>query len=217
MNEHTPINEKQIPIKQIPINKKFRNIKREIRILGVDDAPFAPHTTQPVMLIGTVFRAGDWLDGVLRTYITGDGRDSTKKIISLVNLTRHKDQLGVMMLDGITFGGFNTANIREIFRATGIPVIVIMRKYPNFEKIKKALMHFEDWEKRWKNVLDAGEVYKIENDHEEAIYIQIHGIDMKDAEEIVKLSTTRSAIPEPIRVAHIIAAGVVTGESRGSA
>jgi endonuclease V-like protein UPF0215 family len=119
------------------------------------------------------------------------------------------------MLDGITFGGFNVVNIKEIFYQTGIPVIVIMRKFPDFEKIKKALMRFEDHEKRWSFVLNAGWVYKIEN--KEPIYIQIQGIDLEDAEIIVNISTTRSAIPEPIRAAHLIAAGVVTGESKGSA
>lgn len=197
------------------LNRKFRNIKREIRILGIDDSPFPAHTTQPVMVIGTVFRAGEWLDGVLRTFIQGDGRDSTTKIINMVNSTRHKDQLGVIMLDGITFGGFNVINIQKIFQATGIPVIVIMRKYPNFEKIKKALKRFDDWEERWQDIMDAGEIYEIEN--EEKIYIQINGIDLKDAKEIIRLSTTRSAIPEPVRVAHLIAAGVVTGESKGNA
>jgi uncharacterized protein len=196
-------------------NRKFRKIKQEIRILGVDDAPFTPHTTGPVMLIGTVFRAGNWLDGVLRTHITGDGTDATSKISSMVNHTRQKDQLGVIMLDGITFGGFNVVNIRKIFQETGIPVIVIMRRFPSFEKIKKALKRFHDWEERWSNILDAGKVYEIQN--EENIYIQIQGINLKDAEEIVRLSATRSAIPEPVRVAHIIAAGVTTGESRGSA
>lgn len=199
----------------IILNKKFRNIKREIRILGIDDSPFPVHTTQPVMVIGTVFRAGEWLDGVLRTFIQGDGRDATTKIVNMVNSTRHKDQLGVIMLDGITFGGFNVINILKIFQATGIPVIVIMRKYPNFEKIKKALKRFDDWEERWKDIMDAGEIYEIKN--EENIYIQTNGIELKDAEEIIKLSTTRSAIPEPLRVAHLIAAGVVTGESKGSA
>jgi len=197
------------------LNKKFRHIKKEIRILGLDDSPFPPHTTQPVMIIGTVFRAGEWLDGVLRTFIQGDGRDSTSKIISMVNQTRHKDQLGVVMLDGITFGGFNVINIQKIFKSTGIPVIVIMRKYPDFAKIKKALERFKDCEERWKDIKVAGEVYKIEN--KEDIYIQINGIELKDAEEIIKLSTTRSAIPEPVRVAHLIAAGVVTGESKGNA
>lgn len=195
--------------------KKFRNIKREIRILGVDDSPFPAHTTQPVMVIGTIFRAGEWLDGVIRTYIQGDGRDATTKIIGMVNSTRHKDQLGVIMLDGVTFGGFNVINIHKIFKATGVPVIVIMRKYPNFEKIKRALKRFDDWKERWKDILDAGDVYEIEN--QENIYIQINGIDLKDAKEIIKLSTTRSAIPEPVRAAHLIAAGVVTGESKGNA
>ncbi len=196
-------------------NKKFRIIKREIRILGVDDAPFPPHTKNNVMLIGTIFRGGTWLDGVLRTYIKGDGIDSTAKIIKMVNDSRHKDQIGVIMLDGITFGGFNIVNINEIFDKTGIPLIVIMRKFPNFEKIKKALMRFEDCKERWALIQETGTVYKIEN--KEPLYIQICGIDLEDAREIVDIATTRSAIPEPIRVAHLIGAGVVTGESKGSA
>ncbi|MBM4240733.1 MAG: DUF99 family protein [Euryarchaeota archaeon] len=196
-------------------NKKFRKIKKEIRILGIDDAPFTPHTKTEVMVIGTVFRGGTWLDGVLRTYVQVDGSNSTENIIKMVADSRHMDQLGVMMLDGITFGGFNIVNIREIFKETEIPVIVVMRKLPNFEKIKRALKRFGDWRERWKFVLGAGEVYKVEND--EPIYIQICGIDLEDAKEIVKLSITRSAIPEPVRVAHIIAAGVETGESKGNA
>jgi len=200
-------------------NKKFRIIKQEIRILGIDDSPFPTHTTDEVMLVGTIFRAGNWLDGVLSTHILGDGTDSTEKIVSMVKNSRNLGQLGVIMLDGITFGGFNVVNIQEIYKATNIPVIVVMRKIPNFEGIKDALKRFDDWEDRWQNIIGAGEVYKVPN-HEpnhEPIYIQINGIEIDDAMEIVKISTTRSAIPEPLRVAHIIAAGIVTGESRGSA
>jgi endonuclease V-like protein UPF0215 family len=195
--------------------KKFRIIKQEIRILGVDDSPFSSRTAEDVMLVGTVFRAGNWLDGVLSTYIRGDGTDATKKISEMVKNSRNLGQLGVIMLDGITFGGFNLVNIREIFESTGVPVIVIMRKFPNFERIKKALKRFEDWEDRWNNVLEAGEVYLVDNP--EPVYMQIYGIERKDAEEIIRISTTRSAIPEPLRVAHIIAAGIITGESKGNA
>ncbi len=195
--------------------KKFRIIKQEIRILGVDDSPFPSHTTDEVMVVGTVFRAGTWLDGVLSTYIHGDGTDATEKIAEMVKNSRNLGQLGVIMLDGITFGGFNLVNIRQIFESTGIPVIVIMRKIPNFKRIKKALKRFDDWEDRWANVLEAGEVYTV--DSPEPVYIQIHGIEREDAEDIVRLSTTRSSIPEPLRVAHIIAAGIITGESRGRA
>ena len=167
------------------------------------------------MLIGTVFRAGNWLDGVLSTHVQGDGMDATQKIAEMILTSRNLGQLGVIMLDGVTFAGFNVVNIRELYEATGIPVIVIMRKIPSFEGIKKALKRFPDWKERWSNIVDAGEVHRVDGD--EAIYMQIQGIEIEDALEIVKLSTTRSAIPEPIRVAHIIAAGVVTGESHGSA
>jgi endonuclease V-like protein UPF0215 family len=167
------------------------------------------------MVVGTIFRAGNWLDGVLSTYIYGDGTDATEKIAAMVKNSRNLGQLGVIMLDGITFGGFNLVNIRQIFESTGVPVIVIMRRIPNFERIEKALKRFDDWENRWANVLEAGEVYRVDNP--EPIYMQIHGINREDAEDIVRLSTTRSAIPEPLRVAHIIAAGIVTGESKGSA
>lgn len=197
------------------INKKFRIIKQEIRILGIDDSPFPSHTKESVMIIGTVFRAGNWLDGVLSTYIQGDGTDATEKISEMVLNSRNIGQLGVIMLDGITFGGFNLVNIHELFESTGIPVIVIMRRMPDFEGIKNALKRFPDWKNRWANVLEAGEVHKV--DGKEPIYMQISGLEKEDALEIVKISTTRSAIPEPLRVAHIIAAGVMTGESRGSA
>ncbi|CDG66002.1 MAG: uncharacterized protein PWQ15_1275 [Methanobacterium sp.] len=197
--------------------KRFRSIKPEIRILGVDDAPFVPHSGEQVMLIGTLFRAGNWLDGVLRTYITVDGTDATESLIALVNDSRHWEQLGVMMLDGITFGGFNVVNIQEIFQNTGVPVIVIMRKYPDLPRIKKALMNFPDWEERWDHILQAGEIFEVPIHGKEPIYMQICGLREQDARKIVELSATRSAIPEPIRVAHIIAAGVTTGESRGNA
>lgn len=170
------------------------------------------------MIIGTIFRAGTWLDGVLRTHITVDGNDATHSLIEMVNKSRHQEQLGVMMLDGITFGGFNVINIQKVFQETGVPVIVIMRKYPDLSGIKMALKKFPDWEERWNHILEAGEIYKIDKIHnQEPIYMQTSGISQEDAQKIVVLSTTRSAIPEPIRAAHIIAAGVTTGESKGNA
>jgi endonuclease V-like protein UPF0215 family len=199
----------------IPENKKFWTIKKEIRILGIDDGPFTPHSNEEVLIIGAIFRAGSWLDGVLSTKIKVDGEDSTNKIIEMVNKSRHKSQLGVIMLDGLTVGGFNVVNIREVFLKTGIPVMVIMRKFPDRKKIKMALKNFPDWKHRWDVIQEAGEIYPIEN--QETIFMQISGISQIDAEKIVRLSTTRSAIPEPIRIAHIIASGVVDGESRGSA
>jgi uncharacterized protein len=109
-------------------------------------------------------------------------------------------------------------DIHRIFQETGVPVIVIMRRYPDLESIKNALRIFPEWEERWKRIMGAGEIYKIDKiQNQEPIYMQTCGISKEDAKEIVILSATRSAIPEPIRAAHIIAAGVTTGESKGNA
>ena len=66
------------------------------------------------------------MDGVISTHITIDGNDATDSLIEMVNKSRHQDQLGVIMLDGITFGGFNIVDIKKVFQETGVPVIVIM-------------------------------------------------------------------------------------------
>ncbi len=182
--------------------------KPEIRILGVDDGPFTK-TQKQTLLICTVFRGGLWLDGLLATKITVDGLDATQKLIEVVNKSSHKEQLRVIMLDGITFAGFNVMDVEEIYENTDLPVIVVMRNKPNFEKIRKALFkNFEDAEIRWRIIRRAGEVYKVAVRPAKYIYIQIKGICLEDAINITRLSATRSLIPEPIRVAHIIARGV---------
>src|SRR3989344_2596827 len=194
----------------------FRAIKRELRILGIDDGPFKFKGRGKTILVGTVFRSGFWLDGLLTTKIKIDGFDATKKIVEMVNKSRHKDQLRVIMLDGLTFGGMNFADINKINGKTGLPVIVVNRRRPRFEKIRNALKHFQDAEKRWKFIEKAGEIQQV-NVGNHNLYIQTAGIKLEDAQKILKLSCTRSKIPEPLRVAHLIAAGVISGESKGRA
>ncbi len=53
------------------------HIKREIRILAIDDSALL---NKKVMIIGTLFRGGDWMDGVLRSDVTKDGLDATDVI-----------------------------------------------------------------------------------------------------------------------------------------
>ena len=64
--------------------KKFRYLKPEIRVLGVDDGIFVPHTKGKVDVIGVVYRGGYWLDGVMRTEVVVDGMDATEKIASMI-------------------------------------------------------------------------------------------------------------------------------------
>jgi len=195
----------------------MRNIKREIRIVGFDDGPFTPRTKGKVPVIGVVFRGGDFLDGVIKTEIAIDGMDATDTMIKIVNQSKHKEQLRVIMLKGITIGGFNMINIFKLYKKTGLPVIAINRKGPNLKKIKTALQNFDDFEDRWKCIEDAGKINKMKIEKDKNIYFQFKGLKQNEVEEVIRLSCTRSLIPEPLRVAHLIASALIKGESGGRA
>jgi len=65
-------------------------------------------------VVGVVFRGGYWLDGVMHTKILVDGFDATEKIGAMVTGSPHFKQLRVIMLNGITFAGFNMVDIQAL-------------------------------------------------------------------------------------------------------
>ena len=185
-------------------------IKEEIRIIGWDDCRFKFHSKR-VLVIGVIFRGSKVVDGLLSVRITKDGMDATEKISSSIKKSRHYDQLSVIMLDGISFGGFNLVDIKKLSKMTKMPVIVIQRKMPDMVKFLQAQKKLGNYKERIKIVKKAGKFYKYNN-----VYYQKSMISNEEAERILDLTCIRSNIPEPIRVAHLIASGL-SGESRGRA
>jgi endonuclease V-like protein UPF0215 family len=184
-------------------------IKPEIRVLGVDDGIFAPHTKGLVPVVGVVFRGGYWLDGVMHTKVKVDGFDATAKIISMILNSSHYEQLRVIMLNGVTFAGFNVVDIKRLSAKTNRPVIVVTREKPNFAEIREALKNLRKGEERWKAMLNAGEIREVcTRSRGEEIYMQISGVFEEDAKKILQVTSTRSNIPEALRVAHLIASGI---------
>jgi len=194
-------------------------VKKEIRILGVDDTPFE-RGDEETQVICTLFRAGEYLDGLLSTKIEVDGADSTDKLVKLVNDSRTKDQLKVIMTDGITLGGFNVLDIRKLNEKTSLPVIVFMRDIPDFQKIKSAILNVKDGDKKYKLIESAGQVYKFKVTNKEisgTVYFQFAGLEEKTAKEILNMTIKHGLVPEPLRTAHLIAQGIKFGESKGRA
>lgn len=195
--------------------QRFRAIKKEIRIVAWDDGPFESKSKGKDILVGVIFRGGQFLDGMLKTEVEIDGLDATEKIIERIQKTKHKD-LRIIMLDGITFAGFNTVDIKEIYEKTKLSVIVVNRKKPDLEKFVASLEKLPDSEKRIRCVRNAGPFYWV-NIRNKRICFQCYGIAKEDATKVIKETSTMSLIPEPLRVAHLIATGFVLGESVGRA
>ena len=188
---------------------RFRSVKPEIRVLGIDDGIFVPHTKGVADVVGVVYRGGYWLDGVMRTEVEVDGTDATEKIASMIMGSPHHDQIRVVVLNGVTFAGFNVVDIKKLFKKVRLPVIAVTRQKPDFEEIRKALENLPEREKRWKAMENAGKIIEVcTRGVEEAVYMQIAGISEKDAEKILRSTSTRSNVPEALRVAHIIASGL---------
>ncbi|MBL7169508.1 MAG: DUF99 family protein [Candidatus Aenigmarchaeota archaeon] len=195
----------------------MRSVKKEIRILGFDDGPFKPKSREKVLVVGVVYRGGEFFDGVIRTWVRGDGLDATDNIAEAVNKSRHKEELRVLMFKGVTIGGFNIIDIKKLHKKTNLPIIIVARKKPNMEKIKKALKNFDDYEQRWKLIKNAGKIYKTEIKKNKSLYYQFIGLEKNEVEKIIRVSCTRSLIPEPLRISHLIASAMVKGESKGRA
>jgi endonuclease V-like protein UPF0215 family len=177
--------------------------------LGVDDGVFTPHSKGLVPVVGVVFRGGYWLDGVMHTRVRVDGFDATDKIASMILNSPHYKQLRVVMLNGVTFAGFNVVDIKELNEKTRLPVITVTRDKPDLKEIRAALRNLPKSEERWKTILNTGETFEVPTrTKSEKVYVQIAGILEEDAKKILRLTSTRSSIPEALRVAHLIASGI---------
>ncbi|MBL8192545.1 MAG: DUF99 family protein [Blastocatellia bacterium] len=191
------------------IQKLFsKNPRFQPKLLGIDDAPFPKNHFGAVKVLGTVFRGGDFLEGLISTYIDKDGFNATEKLISMICQSKFYPQLHCILLNGITFGGFNLVDIENLYQETNLPVIAVMRKQPDFLAIEKALTNLENSQQRLKLIEKAGQVHQVGH-----LFCQFKGLSFEETTIILKLSSTHSHLPEPLRVAHIIGAGFILGQS----
>lgn len=185
--------------------------KKEIRVIGIDDSPFDKFKDKEILIVGVVMRGGSWIEGVLSAKVTVDGSDSTGKIAEMINKCKFKPQLQCIFLKGIAVAGFNVIDVKELSRKTKLPVIIVIRRMPDIENIKNTLIKIKK-KTKIKMIERAGKVTQVDD-----IFIQLNGIGLDDAKKILKIVCTRSNIPEPLRLAHIIASGISLGESKGRA
>jgi len=188
---------------------KIRVVKPEIRVLGIDDGVFTPHSKELVDVVGVVYRGGYWLDGFMHTRVQVDGLDATEKLAEMITKSPHYPQLRVIMLNGVTLAGFNVVDIEELYRRVKLPVVAVTRDEPDFDDIRKALQNLPNSRERWSAIEKAGKILKVRTrEGEEPVSVHVAGISEEDAKRVLRSTSTRSNIPEALRVAHIIASGL---------
>ena len=178
-------------------------------VIGFDDMPFPRDHRGDVVVVGAAFAAMR-LEGVLTGKVRHDGANATQCLIRLISQSRFAAHGQLIMLQGIAFAGFNVVDIHALHEAVAKPVLVVARKRPNLAKIKKALLESVAGGKRkWQLIEKAGPMENIAG-----VYIQRAGIGPAAARRVIEYFAINSAIPEPLRTAHLIAAGLAGGWSR---
>lgn len=191
------------------------SVKHQIRVLGVDDSPFT-FKTKKAMVVGVVARLPMYIEGIMQTEITVDGSDANEAIIAMVARSRYREQVRLILFDGVTVGGFNVIDIQRIHRETGIPCATITREMPDFERMGDALRaHFPDWKERL-DVIKRNPLLKVGPRHH-SVFATLSGMDAESLEEILSECTVQGRLPEPLRIAHLISSAMVLGESHGRA
>ncbi len=190
-------------------------MKNGLRILGIDDGPFRKGVDKSTVLVGVIIKFNSYIEGIITNTVSIDGTDIDEKIVSIAG-GRFKKEINFIMTNGITFGGFNIMDSEYVFKNTDIPVISVVRENPDIESMKMALTkHFKDYKERIE-ILERSSVHCI-NINGKKLYINNTGIDIDSAKIVIKNSTVMGNMPEPVRIAHIIASAIINGESYGRA
>ncbi len=177
-------------------------------VIGFDDAPFSDAHRGDVLVVGAVY-AGERLSGVLSGKVRRDGANATRVLAGLVRGSRFYPQLHAVLLQGIAVAGFNVVDLDELHDALDIPVLVIARRRPDLNAIRRALLdRVPGGARKWRLIERAGPMESLAG-----LFVQRRGLSPSDAETLIDRFRINGRIPEPLRSAHLIAAGIALGQS----
>lgn len=204
-----------------------------MNVIGFDDGPFAREHRGDVMLVGVVC-SGTRVDGIVRGQIRRDGANATRTMIDLVTRSQFGAHIQAVLLQGIAVGGFNVVDVHALSRALEVPVLVVTRKKPDLAAVRRALFSpdpkarpsVRGAARKWKLIEAAGTLELIESSRRSRrtgapppphVFVQRAGLSLAEARRVLLSTTLHGNIPEPLRLAHLIAGGITTGTSRGRA
>jgi endonuclease V-like protein UPF0215 family len=183
-------------------NRRFHLEKKGIRVLGIAESfkKFSSKST----LAGVVMRRDLIIDGIIFGTATLKGNDSTEGILSMFNSLERND-VNCIMLDGLIISMYNIIEAKQIQNKTGLPVIAI-----TFEDSKglegNIQHHFPDsWELKLEQYIKLGTRDRIILKTGKPLFIRYWGLTLKRAITMLNSFTLQGAVPEPIRVAKLLA------------
>ncbi len=181
-------------------------LKPATRLLGVAESGFVG--ASDTILGGVVMRRDLLIDGMAWSKATIGGVDSTQAIIRMIEFLERSDING-LMLHGTIIAGYNIIDMAKLFENFSFPIISVTKKPQEDLKEHLKSTFSLDWEKRWKIVQRNGEIKSIEVEPNSYVFVQFTGCELEVVKGVIKRFTHFGGLPEPIRVARILARSLV--------
>ncbi len=180
---------------------------RTLRAIGFDDAPFVRGRRGPVGLAGVVC-AGTRFEGLVWGALRQDGWNATDAILRLLAGGKFLPQLHLVLTDGVTFGGLNVVDLERLAAELGRPCVAVMRRSPDLAAMERAIRRLPRPERRLEVLRRAGPVHRVG-----PFTFQVRGAEPNPIGRALARLTDRGAVPEPLRLAHLVGGAIRAGES----
>jgi len=177
-------------------------------MLGIDDSGFNRERKEiftKIPIYGVIMKGTSHVEGVMQTEMELDSLKITDLLIQMISQSAHFPQIKVIFLSSITIGGFGLIDIHKMYEVLKIPITVVMRKKPDYERITSTIKKlFSDSDLRLSILQKAGILEKVIG--YENVYFQTVGINLQEAQSYYKQSVAVGYVPEVLRIAHLIGA-----------
>jgi len=186
-------------------------VKIGVRFAAVAGAPIGVDkfaVAKRVMVVCVIGKLND-IEGVLSTYVKVNGDDSAPSIIKMIGKSRFGSQVKAVALNGIAIAGLNVVDYKTMYDH-GLHTIVITRNKPRPSKLIYALNMFAR-----KNSIDVKHRIKIIKDFAVNKPEKLNGFYVQSSINREEIKGMASYLVSALRLAHLIASGVASGESKG--
>jgi endonuclease V-like protein UPF0215 family len=184
--------------------------RRGLHFLGIDDGPFDKFEDDDVQIVGVMMEVPNLMEFVATTRFPVDGPDVTGFLADWITGLRVRDALHGVWLGGITIAGLSVIDLEALANRLSLPVMAVNRRPPRNDRLVAALASagFADRIP----LVERSPVPVEVDDH---LHVTVAGLPGDEAVRCVRASRLKSELPEPLRLAHLIARAFATGESRG--
>lgn len=184
--------------------------KKGLRILGIAESfSGSPES----VLAGVVMRKDLRIDGFRFTTATVGGMDATESIVGLYHSFERSD-INLLMISGSVISWYNIIDPGKIFEKTERPVIVVT--YEDSEGLEDDIArHFPGDLERLGMYRRLGPRTRLELETGYSIYLRATGIGTGEAGRLCRQLTFDGKMPEPLRVARLLARSVMQYTSGG--